>query len=311
MSEAFRQLVLWHRLLPVGPPPTSETASRWGRTVAARLQAAGGSPLGALGTQIAFLFDPEEAEDALEAARDLLREGLAAHLAPAFGAEVGPLSRPVPYGHPVDVASLAASLAEPGEVLLGPRLTSRLQTSGAVPLGPVRSGGGHVFRPIPSPPAPTRATTLPLPPAPGVRRRARLHTLLAAVRRGDAEAVAHEARAALAEGCEPAAARRILALARLLRGNGAQALVLLERDRPEAPPERIRHGIARAVALIASGSPRQAVPEALAALHEAQRDGEAAGQRAALATLALAYARLGREAEAEALRRHALTSVAA
>ncbi len=297
-----RRIVLWHRLLPSEESSSlGEEAPRWCRTVGARLQAAGGTVLGSLGSHVVVCFEPDEAEDALETALELLREARAGSppLPASFGAEFGPLPERTLHALPVEVASQAASMASPSELWVGPALAARLNARYRLA---TPQDGTTPFRRLSALPPPAS----PPPPAPGARRRARTRSLLEAVRRGDAEAVAHEARVALAEGCDPAAARRILALARLLRGECQGALALLERDRPADPTARIRRAIARALALMASGAPRQAVPELLAALNEAALGGDANGRRAALATLALAYARIGRSTEAAELRRRAI-----
>ncbi len=309
-SAERRALVLWHRVLPGPDGAMHEATSRWVRAVAARLHAAGGSLLGALGSHVAARFELADTDDALEEALALLDEARAfAPPVPAvFGAEVGPVpldepertgAPPPHHGPALEVASLAASHAAPGEMLLGPSLASRLE--GRASMAAPRSVAGIALRALAAAPSPAPPPASSHPPR--LARPGRLAVLMSALRRGDGELVATEARRAMAEGCPPPAARRFLALARLLGGDARGALELLDSERADDGPARTRQAVARALVLLGSGAEREAVTEGLAALYDATRGEDEPGQRAALAVLALAFGRLGRRSEAEALGR--------
>jgi hypothetical protein len=109
---------------------------------------------------------------------------------------------------------------------------------------------------------------------------------------------------ATAEGCDRGAAYRMRALAHLARGERAEAMRALAQMLEHAG-DNGRHGVrgdvTRALVLLHSGDPAQAVRAALGALGTARRLRDEGGEAAALHTLAACYRTLGREGEAEGI----------
>jgi hypothetical protein len=131
--------------------------------------------------------------------------------------------------------------------------------------------------------------------------RSPLGAAIDAIRAGDAEAAERSIDAALAAGCEPAAATLLSAVAALRRGDVADAIAAL-RKREVRNATRTRRALSTALVLFEAGACFDAVRSALEALSSARAATDARGERAALEVLAACYAGLHRDAEAALLR---------
>ncbi len=131
----MERLVLWHRVIPVGPGGSDDaeaaaTRLAWTRRVAARLRAAGATVLGTCGGAVAAVFEPPDLVDALDVALALLDEadrdeGGRPPMRVTIGAALGVVDNaategelPLWTGAAIDRAQLIANRARRGELAL-------------------------------------------------------------------------------------------------------------------------------------------------------------------------------------------------
>ncbi|MEM1415412.1 MAG: hypothetical protein AAGH15_10945 [Myxococcota bacterium] len=143
------------------------------------------------------------------------------------------------------------------------------------------------------------------PPTAGSEAPARrAQDAVGALLRGDLEAAERTLDQAIAEGRSLAAADRVRALAHLVRGDMAGAMVALGRARrigAADPQRRARAALTQSWVLLHAGDASAAVRAGLDGLAAARRLGDPRGEAAALHTLAVCYRALGRDLDAERL----------
>ncbi len=128
-----------------------------------------------------------------------------------------------------------------------------------------------------------------------------LHQAVEAILGRDFDAVERALELVVAAGRDGPSVDRLRAMTALVKGDRAGALRLLEFARDREENETPRTAIATALVLIETGELGAAVRQALRALALARAASDQPGERAAIATMAACYRRLGRDDDAAAL----------
>lgn len=128
-----------------------------------------------------------------------------------------------------------------------------------------------------------------------------LHHAVEAILSRDFDAVERSLELVIAAGRDGPSVDRLRAMTALVKGDKRTALRLLDRARHREEGETPRTAIATSLVLIESGELGAAVRETLRALALARTSQDVPGERAAIATMAACYRKLGREGDAFAL----------
>ncbi|MFT3921333.1 MAG: hypothetical protein QM778_02235 [Myxococcales bacterium] len=143
---------------------------------------------------------------------------------------------------------------------------------------------------------------LPEPPRDSATLSAQaLHQAVEAILGRDFDAVERALELVIAAGRDGPSVDRLRAMTALVKGDRTGALRLLDRARHREENETPRTAIATALVLIETGELGAAVRQALHALALAREATDRAGERAAVATMAACYRKLGRDEDALAL----------
>jgi hypothetical protein len=205
------RLVLWHRWNPPrrARAVSPEALAAWRGHVEARLTAAGGERLGAIGGSLAFAFGPQRRGAALAEALELLTEAERRGLEIVLAAAAGTLTQVDggTYGGTLELVQVLAHRARPGELVVDPRTralgASELLFARTVSTGAGRPRGVTVDRTAPRR-ADAAAHIADLRPAP-------LPPVLRRVQKGIAQALADgRTRTVILRGPVGAGARQLL-----------------------------------------------------------------------------------------------------
>jgi len=289
-----RRIVVMCRLPHAGALARGRKYLERARALTRRAEALGAELVSWGAASIAFSWDPELVEETISFVQGL-RDSSVGEMAWSCAISEGDME---PLGEGASRATLAwgeallrvfslARIAQPGEVLVDERVSASPHLSlGAVRVG--REAGLDVRGAVLDLQRPWQPV-VEMPSATPLR-----------VAERTLELVRHAVRS---NAAREALAARMHAIARLNRGEVAEALASLEKVRADSAGQprivQCQASLALAVALLAAGLPDQALLEALDALAHARASSDLRSAGACLAFLAKLFAKVGRRHDAE------------